>query len=414
MAHADRLTSPLAPRLAALAPGALLLFLAAAFALPKEPAYALVFYLLCVPPLLATVLTARPAACAAPSAAAWLAAGVVAWSGCTLLWGVDDGERSLKFLRDTLCTLLFVPCVARAAMDPLWRARARLILVVGGTGTACLALIRGLAGYDEARLHGWGATLHPILGGQVMVAAGLTAVWLGLTAQSWRARATWLGCAVPMAAFIGMTGSRGPMLAGWLALLLLCAAGSWRRPALGTVAALSVLWFAMPASMQARGAAAVMARGSSHRLEIWDEAARMIGDRPFLGHGLAANMHMAVPDQGHMLPITFPHDMYLSLLFYSGVVGLGLFLTLIAALALGLARPAPAARPARGEVAWLTALLAAALIGGLTDVGQITKGPGPLWLMLWLPVGMAAALCPPVRLAAWPALARRAVPAARY
>jgi TM2 domain-containing membrane protein YozV len=34
------------------------------------------------------------------------------------------------------------------------------------------------------------------------------------------------------------------------------------------------------------------------------------------------------------------------------------------------------------------------LVAGLTDMGQITKGPGPLWLIVWLPIGLIAGAYP--------------------
>jgi hypothetical protein len=43
----------------------------------------------------------------------------------------------------------------------------------------------------------------------------------------------------------------------------------------------------------------------------------------------------------------------------------------------------------RPEFPVLAALLIDALLAGLTDLGQITKGPGPMWIILWLPVMLA-------------------------
>jgi hypothetical protein len=110
-----------------------------------------------------------------------------------------------------------------------------------------------------------------------------------------------------------------------------------------------------------------------------------------LGHGLAANLHLDVggsagKDVGDV--ITFPHDLYLSLLFYSGVVGFGLFVAMAGVLTWRL-RPAWWAGGWRNaEWAWLSALWVNVLVAGLTDLGQITKGPGPLWFIVWVPVGL--------------------------
>jgi O-antigen ligase len=118
-------------------------------------------------------------------------------------------------------------------------------------------------------------------------------------------------------------------------------------------------------------------RGASHRLDIWSDTFGAIAQRPWFGHGLGAQMHLAIGGQD----ITFPHDLYLSLLYYSGAVGLLVFGALACVLAVRLVRRWD------GETPWLVAMGIAVLVGGLTDLGQVTKGPGPMWLILWVPVG---------------------------
>jgi hypothetical protein len=70
-------------------------------------------------------------------------------------------------------------------------------------------------------------------------------------------------------------------------------------------------------------------------------------------------------------------------LFYSGLAGGCLFAALALTVTARLCRMPPGA-----DRLWLGALWVNALVAGLTDLGQITKGPGALWLIVWLPVGM--------------------------
>jgi len=119
------------------------------------------------------------------------------------------------------------------------------------------------------------------------------------------------------------------------------------------------------------GAFAWSARlGASGHFDVWQATLAQIRGHPWLGNGLAANLTGLGADK------SFPHNLYLSLLFYSGIVGLGLFLSWIALLLRSASSP------------WMLSLLANALLAGLTDFGQITKGPGPLWLILWLPAAL--------------------------
>ncbi len=223
--------------------------------------------------------------------------------------------------------------------------------------------------------------MHPILGALVMQTAYLTAVARGLTGTGRR----WpnLAAATVMAIFILMTESRGPILAAAAATLFLCVSGPWRWRALGALAAMVAVWYALPSAVHQHSTQVLERRGTSHRLEIWEYALQLIGNRPVVGHGLAANLHISVVNGKVTDDITFPHDLYLSLLFYSGIVGFLIFVALVVMLVWRLFRGWD-----RTEAPWLAALGIGALLGGLTDLGQVTKGPGTLWLILWVPIGL--------------------------
>ena len=105
-------------------------------------------------------------------------------------------------------------------------------------------------------------------------------------------RLVYLAPALAMASFILMTESRGPIAAVALAGLFLCAAGPWRWRALGVVAATAALWGLLPASIRHHQAAIMVARGESHRLEIWRRTLQRVADHPWFGNGLAANLDL--------------------------------------------------------------------------------------------------------------------------
>jgi O-Antigen ligase len=361
-------------RLARLLPHALLLAVAAAFLLPTEPAYALVFYI-AVPPCLVAAAIAGPWALGRDVAGS-LAIGLILWSGLTLLWGADDLHRAPRFALGAAATLAFVLAATMCARDTAWRRRLGTMLIVIGAVSAAFCVARFLVDppftlpTDTPRLRGWGVTVHPVLGAGVLAVAMLTALHRA-TAGGPRSGAYLLAAAM-MAADVLLTKSRGPILAAGVASLLLCVAAGWWRAAAAGLGAAVVAWWLAPASVRA-GLERV---GEPSRLLIWRNALGEIGERPLFGHGLAANLR-PVPGLG----ASFPHDFYLSLLFYSGVAGLLLFVALAAALGrrLWLARGA-------AEATWLAALGLNALAAGLTDFGQVTKGPGPLWFILWLPI----------------------------
>ncbi len=360
--------------------------------MPKEPAYALVYYVAVVPCALATLASGwRPTL-----DAGWgLALGLIVWSGLTLLWGDNDGGRRLHFLRDTACTLGFVLVLMAVLGDAVTRRRAALVLVIGGAADAVLAITLGYTLHDNlhilgatiyadyGRLHGWGVTMHPILGADAMALPYLTALYLGLAETKGLRRVPFLAAACVMAVFIVMTQSRGPLLAAGTATLFLCGFGPWRYGAFAGLAAIGGgWWLSIPRAVQQSQAAAIIARGTSHRIEIWQDTLTRIQERPLFGHGLAANLHLTLSGDDPMT-ITFPHSMYLGLLFYSGAVGFLIFVALALAVMWRLWRNRAAPQFPFLAALWLSSLLAA-----LTDVGQVTKGPAPIWFIIWLPVGL--------------------------
>ena len=388
-------------RLASLLPAAFLLFVAAAFALPSEPAYSLVFFIAVLPPALAAL--ALPASGTGEPEwhqPGWAACAVlIAWSALTLLWGQDDGHRSMRFALSALMTLVYADVLSRVLQAPKIRFRLAAVLIWLGAANALLSMaLSPFEPQNGDRLHGWGATSHPILGASVMTVAYLAALSRALTEP--RSRGPHLAAAAIMALFLLLTGSRGPLLAAACATLFLCAAGPWRLRALGVLAGLAIVWRLMPAGFRHHQAAVLVARGASHRFEIWHRTLQMVAAHPLLGNGLAANLDLK--------GMTFPHDLYLSVLFYSGAVGLLLFTGLAAIVTLRLWEVRGTGGPdrLRTDWLWITALWINTLLSGLTDLGQITKGPGPMWFIFWLPVGLV--LSRPA-----PATARLAAPVTR-
>ena len=357
----------------AVLPASLLLFVAAAFALPSGPAYAMVFYVLVLP----SALLAARRVVGGLDAGAVLATALVVWSGLTLLWGHDDHHRSARFAVDSAMTLVFLTAMLGGLATTAQRRALGSVLVWAGAANAVLSVVLGhFFPLPTERLHGWGVTSHPILGASVMSMAYLTALTRVLTEQ--RLRLAHVAACLAIVVFLLMTESRGPLLAALVATLFLCLQRAWRWPALGAMAVLVLLWALLPASVRHHQEAAMVSRGSSHRLQIWSRTLELAWQRPLFGHGLAANLDLP--------GITFPHDLYLSVLFYSGAVGFVLFALLVFWVSLALWRAA------RGvEWLWMTALWIDALLSGLTDLGQITKGPGPMWFIFWLPVGLVLA-----------------------
>jgi O-antigen ligase len=348
-----------------------LAFLAACFALPTEAAFSLVFYVTVLP--VAWSKSGR----AASSPAEWLAFALIVWSGLTLLWGEGDSRRTMAFALATACTLVFFLAQRAVLADASSRRQVATLLVWAGAANAVWSIGRGIVLHSIApQLLGWGVTHHPILGASVMSVCMLTA----LIRVASEARLRWVNTAAftVMAAFILLTESRGPLLAASLGTLVIGLGGPWRRRTGFCIMTLCILLMREPLAWRQHQIGILTARGMHQRPEIWLRTLALIRERPLFGHGLAANLDLP--------GVTFPHDLALGVLFYSGAIGFALFAALIIGVTRLLFRIVPLA-----DRVWLAGLWVSALVSGLTDLGQITKGPGALWLIFWLPAGLILA-----------------------
>ena len=343
------------------------IFLAACFALPTEAAFSLVFYVVAAP----WILLGRRIW---PN---WAAGALILWSGVTLLWSEGRGHRTWAFAVGTLCTAIFLMAVQAVGLAADSRRRLGTLLVWAGALNAAWSIGRGVVlGTIAPQLLGWGVTHHPILGASVMSVCLLTALARMLAEPG--SRWSYGAAAGVMAVFILLTESRGPLLAACLgALVIGFGSVGWRWVA-GAAVVMVGGFLAEPAGWRAHQLGVLLDRGMHHRLEIWQRTLELVGERPWFGHGLAANLDLP--------GLTFPHDLFLGVLFYSGIVGLCLFAALAWVVTARLVR-----MPKGADRLWLAALWVSALVSGLTDLGQITKGPGALWLIFWLPVGLVLA-----------------------
>lgn len=124
----------------------------------------------------------------------------------------------------------------------------------------------------------------------------------------------------------------------------------------------------------------ILKRSTSFRPEIWAATlSQWRANGIFLGAGIHSTINLVLP------PHTFmhPHSVYLSTLYYGGVVGLLLFSTLISRLIWVLAYKAdPIVRN------YAISLLGFGLVTLIFDGNRIIEKVDYLWLCFWLPVSL--------------------------
>ena len=363
-------------------PVLLLIFFGSAFFLRPAPVWALVFYVGVLPATLYRLW--RVPAFKWRDGHIILVFVVILWSALTLLWGEDPGGgRVLKcFLGAVWTAIYFIAVVTVLRDDRENRRRIETVLIFAGAVNAALSIVLYVHSdkwhLSGARLVGWAETRHSILGAMLIAVCFLCATDRVLGERKHRLAHT-IAAAVCLA-FIVMTKSRGPLLAvgaaaivltyGYSRRLGLAMAGIALVGAVGVAIAATYHPAFLPEQLQE-----LLVR-PSYRVYVWSFTLKRVAQRPLFGHGVAAYLGMP-------WPFTFPHGMFISALFYTGVIGLALLVALVISITAHLVRAWN-----RAGTPLLFALWVNVLCGGMTDIGKLITGPSPLWFFFWLPVAL--------------------------
>jgi O-antigen ligase len=362
--------------------GAFVAFTAAAFLVRPTPLWALLFYAIMVP-IFVRALVRRERAVARVAEIAVIAA-LLLYMGASILWSAEaDSPRRLKYLVAILTNGAFIAAAVaffRDAEQRLLRLFVPVLLAAAALNVALSLVLHVLEAGVYQRLEGWAETRQSVLGGLVisLVFSLLLAHAARQPAVDWRLVA--LG--VALLAFIALTRSRSAMVTAAAAAGI--ALFHRHRGTAVWIVAVAVLPLLAVAAVQPevtwRIIAELAERADSSRLMIWRITWEQIALRPLLGHGLANVFPIAEP-------FTHPHNLYLAMLYYGGVVGLLLYMALLGSLAV------------RAVRSWRTPerllflmLFAHVVLAGAFTLAQLFRDVSEQWLILWLPIAMIIGL----------------------
>ena len=360
--------------------------------LPSNAAWGLLCYVLLLPVVLARLARGWRPDWRDYNFSAMLVLCV--WSSLAILWDHNisgQGNGHGYWALNAACTFAFLLCFKMAETDaPGSRERAITVMISAGAVNALMSLGMFLLSGDlDSRMKGWGAAQNPVLGAAIMDICLLLA--LERVVQRGRARRYYLVAMVPMLLYLLFSYSRMPLLALGCALSII-AFSNWavfRRVAVAGLCVLlaaGVVWLLKPglAEMFVQN---LLARGTDCHLTIWGTAWQLIVSNPIVGYGPSARL--PILPHGFCPAYPSPHNLYLSLLLYSGVIGFLLFWVCELQLFWHLRRNA------RGFSArlWL-AVMVIPLVGGLSDLTQVIKGPSPLWYIIWVPMLLVRSMRP--------------------
>jgi O-antigen ligase len=319
----------------------------------------------------------------------WAITAFLLYSGISPLWSsrwltVGDELRRAFWIE----YFLLACCAVGDGGIPWMRRVLQGVLLFAAAVAVCDVAYFFLTCTDCARLYGFGphanANYTAMIAGAIGL-LGIAAAFSGRTAPS----VLLLASQAPLCALLIATGSRASLLAylgGSLVSAALVARRSGGRHAARAIAAafgcVGVAVVAV-ALLGHNWLQTEIARGDSLRLHIWTQNLQWIGERPWFGHGATARD--LVPLNHGEIGI-HAHSLYLAQAFYGGIVGLGLWLAVIGlALATGIR-----AWRRHGDLLPLVPLLF--LLGvGTVDIGPVVVDVQPIWLYVWVVLGIVLA-----------------------
>jgi O-antigen ligase len=319
----------------------------------------------------------------------WALSAFLLYSGVSALWSdnwlsVGDEMRRafwIEYFLLTCCAIgeTSLPLLRRVLQGVLLFAAAVAIYAVATFFHGCV---------DCGRFVGFGLHANSNFTAMIAGALGLIGMAAAFSGPGVPSLAL-LACQAPLCALLIATGGRAALI-GYIAASLLSAALVVRRS--GKRHAARAIAAVLGCIVVAVGAVAVLGRewlraeigrGDSLRLHIWAENLQRIAQRPWFGHGATAKD--LVPLQGGEIGI-HAHSLFLAQAFYGGAVGCALWvLVFVLALVVGLR-----VWKTRGELLPLVPLVFLLTVG-IVDIGPVVVDVQPVWLYVWVVLGIVLA-----------------------
>lgn len=303
------------------------------------------------------------------------------WSSLAILWeSAPHGDGYFYWFLSSASTLSLLLCFFMAVQaEP--RIRERVVTVIIWCSVVAVVLSICLYAFDHKwgeRLGGWGALRLQVLGATVVVVCILLTLSRLVEGKLW-----YFAALTPLLIYLPLNGSRMALLT--LVCVVAVASTSSRKVFLylvGFVLAVLALCggaYCLHFGLIDNFIKTALARGTDCHVTIWRTAWELFLQRPLLGYG--PSMRLSIVPNGACPTYPGPHNLYLSLLVYSGLVGFALFWLCEIAVFRGFFYISTGVQKRFG-----LALMLVPLIAGLTDINHVLKGPSPLWYIIWLPL----------------------------
>ena len=357
---------------------ALLIFIVSFLLLPTSKMVNNVYYVLLALPALG-VLLGRLGRDIRPSPILWVWGALCAWY---VLIGVLSADG--QYFKHVLYVALFVLLVSQLVdpqllRTPLFARGLFWILGLYVIGSAIIYWVIGRYALGERVLWLPGRMTGPIYTSMWLACCFALALPALVTQRRWLELSTALALAVFCMAYVlqSRSGLVGLLALGGLVVIWLTLRRARLLLWLG-LAAILLSGLALLAIREIPEVASLFARADSGRFELWRI---LVGEWLECGLWLGCGMqHVSEATILHSQPIQHPHNIFLALGLYSGLVSLLIFLALVA---LVLRRAWLRSDP------WGLYLLVALIVLNF-DGSKLVGNPDELWLLVLMPIALIA------------------------
>ncbi|MDA0272234.1 MAG: O-antigen ligase family protein [Proteobacteria bacterium] len=327
----------------------------------------------------------------------WALVGLTAlflvYMAFSVAWSSSD-ERVIKALAEALLVVTFCLSIPMSAERFHWFLNTLVVLVILAAVVNCgysIYLHFALPEYQplpEPRLYSLGRLSNPVIGSLSYGFATVLAVYMMMTEERRVAKIVYALAVLFFLWAIVLTGSRG----AYLALAAGVSVGVFLRyPGKYKIQMLGVVFTLVALSLTAYlflGPELLFKRALSFRPEIWTEfVSRTMAVNIWIGVGMATDSTFQLPE----LLIKHPHSLFVATFYYGGVLGLLTYLAMIvkSMSSLYLNKEKEPGLRLLGAM-----LLAFGLTATALDGDEVVTKVNYLWLLIWVPVGIAMARSP--------------------
>lgn len=319
-----------------------------------------------------------------------LTVAIALYLAATSFWSTPFDARGAlgQFIRAAL-TVCFVVAVAEGFRVDWFRIRLTATVALCSGGAAALALaVYFIEAPADGRVNGLGQLDSHVPAALTFGVGLVCALGWALEARSAATRMFVVALALCAVLAIALSGSRNAWAAvsfGCVVCLLGRRAPNKRWFAAAVALAASVALGVGIAIAQSSLQEWLLPRGGSYRLEIWTETLRRVAHGgAWFGNGALTEDDILAHD-GFVMQ--HPHNMYLSVLFHGGAVGLVALVALIVASLRALFQHFDAA-----EAKLALSIYAITLPAWLVDGADLVDKIGWTWMLFWLPVAISVGL----------------------